>query len=405
MGTRSSLFENLPPPPRGKTGFPWTQASPQLADVLPDGQPYPRVTIVTPSYNQGEFIEETIRSVLLQGYPNLEYIIIDGGSTDGSVEIIKKYEPWLAYWVSEPDRGQSHAINKGLARATGEYVAWLNSDDVYGADLIRQAVEYLEQHPHTAAVYGHADFVDADGRVSGAYQTGAFRIPLFLYYDFIPQPTAVMRRDAIEQVGGLDESLHFCLDYDLWLRLLRVGSLDFLPDLYAQYRVHPASKSSMLQARRWEETTRILAKFFSLAELPATWHKWGPDAIGHAHWCASVEYAKLQQNDLARYHIERALVYAPSKLEKRAFPEIIVGRLANETTEGILEFVSNYFGLIPDSLTSKSLARARTLARAEALLALNQATAPAQARRYGRSALRRDPKWLLNRHVLSRAFR
>lgn len=134
MNTALTL-KDLPPAPEGKTGWPWTESSPQLPDKMPDGSEWPKISIVTPNYNYGQFIEETIRSVLLQGYPNLEYIVIDGNSTDNSVEIIKKYEPWLSYWVSEKDKGQANAINRGINLATGEWFNWLNSDDI----LLRNA--------------------------------------------------------------------------------------------------------------------------------------------------------------------------------------------------------------------------------------------------------------------------
>ena len=126
---RCPTLAELPLPPPEKTGWPWTVETPPVPPVRPDGSAWPRISIVTPSYNQGQFIEETIRSVLLQGYPDLEYMIIDGGSTDQSVEIIRKYEPWLTYWVSERDRGQAHAINKGLEHCNGRVFNWINSDD------------------------------------------------------------------------------------------------------------------------------------------------------------------------------------------------------------------------------------------------------------------------------------
>src|SRR5467141_2605988 len=126
---RCPTLAELPPPPAGRSGWPWTQETQSLPSGRADSSPWPRISIVTPSYNQGEFIEETIRSILLQGYPDLEYIVMDGGSTDGSVNIIKKYERWLAYWISENDRGQVHAINKGFSRASGVIYNWINSDD------------------------------------------------------------------------------------------------------------------------------------------------------------------------------------------------------------------------------------------------------------------------------------
>jgi len=142
---RCPTLYDLPPPPPGKRGWPWTEASVELPDPMPDGQEWPRVSIVTPSYQQGPFIEETIRSVLLQGYPNLEYIVIDGGSTDETVAILRKYEKWIAYWVSEADKGQSEAINKGFAKASGDLFGWLNSDDVYERCAIPIIAKYFTQ--------------------------------------------------------------------------------------------------------------------------------------------------------------------------------------------------------------------------------------------------------------------
>src|SRR5439155_11304713 len=149
-----ATLSELPPRPPNQTGWPWTEGSAPFPPTLPDGSPWPRVTVVTPSYNQGQFVEETIRSVLLQGYPNLEYVVVDGGSTDESVEIIRKYEPWLAYWVSERDQGQTHAINKGLARATGEVFAYLNSDDLFVPGALTAIGEAYARYPHADAIYG-----------------------------------------------------------------------------------------------------------------------------------------------------------------------------------------------------------------------------------------------------------
>jgi cellulose synthase/poly-beta-1,6-N-acetylglucosamine synthase-like glycosyltransferase len=165
--SRCPHLKDLPPPPPGKTGWPWTEESRPLPDATADGQLWPKISIVTPSYNQGRFIEECIRSVLLQGYPNLEYIIIDGGSTDETVEVIKKYEPWLAYWESEPDRGQSHAINKGLAKSTGQLFNWHNSDDVLTSNSLTTMAAAMVKHPQAGYAHGYRIIIDAKGAVQG----------------------------------------------------------------------------------------------------------------------------------------------------------------------------------------------------------------------------------------------
>ena len=156
---RYPSYKDLPIPPHKKSGWPWTEESRQLPDTMPDGSFWPKISIVTPSYNQGQYLEETIRSVLLQGYPNLEYLIIDGGSTDNSVEIIHKYEPWLHYWISEPDNGQSEAINKGFSKATGDILNFINSDDFL--------------HPRAFEVIA---FAYKKGNTTGGYVGGCQRI-------------------------------------------------------------------------------------------------------------------------------------------------------------------------------------------------------------------------------------
>jgi GT2 family glycosyltransferase len=230
---------DLPAPPHGRTGWPWLVESPSLPPAMPGGQPWPRITIVTPSFNQGEFIEETIRSVLLQGYPNLEYIVIDGGSTDSSLAIIEKYSPWLSFWVSEQDAGQSDAINKGWRRATGEIMAWLNSDDVYAPSVLRQVALVREKATDRFLWYGLCNCFDEE-RLVGTY--GAF-------YDVvgslalgrvanIGQPAAFVSRSGLERVGLLNVGLRQSMDKDLWQRLAATGGCLFVPEVWAMFRVH-----------------------------------------------------------------------------------------------------------------------------------------------------------------------
>lgn len=213
---------------------------------MPDGSPWPQISIVTPSYNQGQFLEETIRSVLLQGYPNLEYIIMDGGSTDSSVDIIRKYEPWITYWESNPDRGQSHAINKGFARSTGVIMAWLNSDDVYARGALRLVAEQLAGQ-NEALLIGSSIITDAPDTLSGKLDTRKPDWPDMMYnVKTFPQPSVFWAADVWHSVGGLDEGLHLLMDYDLWLRMQpNVKQLVFLDDGLSYARSHPQQKSKV----------------------------------------------------------------------------------------------------------------------------------------------------------------
>jgi len=219
----------------------------------------PLVSIITPSFNQAKFLRQTIESVLTQDYPNLEYIIIDGGSTDGSQEIIKEYEEKLAYWESIPDRGQTDAINKGFAKANGKYLAWLNSDDVYQPGAVAQAVDFLELHPDVGLVYGICTFIDAEGRTIGQFpaaQTDYQRLRRGFVH--IPQQSAFFRGDLWRKVGPLDPTFYFAMDYDLWVRLAAQAPVVYLPGrVWASFRLHGDAKTIAADARCWPEMLRV----------------------------------------------------------------------------------------------------------------------------------------------------
>ncbi len=218
----------------------------------------PLVSIVTPSYNQARFLERTIQSVLSQDYPHLEYLIVDGGSTDESVTIIQRYADQLAWWVSEPDQGQTDAINKGFARAKGEILAWINSDDLYLPHTVTEAVAYLLSHPEAGMVYGDANLVDGTGQVIGKFparQTDYKR--LLKGYVHIPQQAAFFRADLWRQVGPLDPTFYFAMDYDLWVRLAKITPLHYYPRLWANFRLHGSGKSVIADDRCWPEMLRV----------------------------------------------------------------------------------------------------------------------------------------------------
>lgn len=204
---------------------------------------FPKITIVTPSYNQGQYIEDTILSVLNQGYPNLEYIIIDGGSTDSTVEIIKKYADRLAYWVSEKDSGQSNAINKGFRKATGEIINWLNSDDQLMPGALHTIAKYFQQHPDAAIVHGRIEYF---GETRKYYSQNIPKKDLEIRYVShicMPQPACFYRRQLLDEQGLLDESLHFSMDTDLFVRAGLHYKLVQVEDVFARFRLHAESKS------------------------------------------------------------------------------------------------------------------------------------------------------------------
>jgi len=246
--------DELPAPPAGKTGWPWDVPAAvrkqPLPPLLPDGTPWPRITVVTPSYNQAIYLEETIRSVLLQGYPNLEYMVMDGGSSDGSPAIIQKYAPWLAHWESERDRGQSHAINKGFTRATGDWLGWRNSDDWYNPGALRALIMRARAEKTAFVSGGCVYFMEnvpyPPRRMQPEAQ--AFAPPIVRYAQLFDQPACLWRREIYEQVGPLDEALHYTFDWDFFIKALGLvaesGSAAVSDATIAFYRFHAAHKTT-----------------------------------------------------------------------------------------------------------------------------------------------------------------
>src|SRR5262245_48034249 len=247
---RCPSLNDLPAPPPGKTGWPWTEESPRL------DSPSPRITIVTPSYMQAQFVEQTIRAVLLQGYPDVEYFVLDGGSTDGTREILEKYAPWLAGWRCERDRGQSAAVNEGWAKATGEWLGWINSDDWYQPGALAAIARAAQAKPEATWLAGHVDDHAADGAFLKRHPARHMPLEELLgRHDYgFHQPGMFWKRDHIRSVGPLDESLHNSFDCDLWARSVAAGQvLECLDAPVACFRRHRMSKTG-------GNATRMLAE-------------------------------------------------------------------------------------------------------------------------------------------------
>ncbi len=236
-----------------------------------------RITVVIPSLNQGRFLEEALASIDSQGLP-LEIVLVDGGSTDGTQEVIRNWQGRFAWWRSAKDEGQAAAINEGIRHGHAPYVCWLNADDTYLPVGLGRMLDYLQSHPGVAAVYGRSWNTDEHGGSRRAYWTAAFSAWRLARYCFISQPATLIRRDAWDAVGGLDQGLSMAMDYDLWWKLYRkFGKLGYLREYVATSRIHGASKTSTRRRRHYAEAMAVVRKH--TGSVPLKWYLAWPFSV------------------------------------------------------------------------------------------------------------------------------
>jgi glycosyltransferase involved in cell wall biosynthesis len=260
---RSTAYtlQDLPAPPSGKRGWPWTVAMKPLPLLQSNGSEWPRLSIVTPSYKQGQFLEATIRSVLLQGYPNLEYIIIDGGSNDESVDIIRKYEKFLSYWVSEPDGGQTDAVNRGIIQSNGSILGWINSDDIYTQGTFTEIINAFTENPDSSVVHGNRILIDECDRVFGCSPLPEFKPPITPFV--VTTETTFWRKDVMDKVGLLNTDFRFAMDLEFISRIYCHNPNFVKLDSYLGYfRCHSQAKSSNISQIGAEESSIVWQLLF-----------------------------------------------------------------------------------------------------------------------------------------------
>jgi len=288
--------------------------------------PEPLVSIVTPSFNQGGFIAETIASVLGQDYPHVEYLVVDGGSTDGTLDVLRHFGKRLS-WVSEPDRGQSEAINKGWRRTGGDIVAWLNADDLYRPGVIRKVVAFLQEHADVDLVYGDCDHIDARGDVLRRHHArpadGADL--LCSPVGIIPQPSTFLRRRVLQTAGYLDETLHQCMDFDYWVRVAAQHRIAYLPECLAAFRVHPGSKTVRQSARASKERLEVYERFFRLPDLPDRLRRVEREAMSTVYYRIANHHFLNGDLKQARRCALTGWRYLPWKLRRTQLKVLVLG--------------------------------------------------------------------------------
>lgn len=298
-------LKELPPPPPGKTGWPWTAETPPLPATMPDGKPWPRFSVVTPTYNYDRFLERTIRSVLLQGYPNLEYIVVDGGSTDGTLGLIHKYEKWIARWVSERDGGVTPATNKGFRMTTGELLAWLGSDDNYLPGALNTAAQEMCRRPGCCIVNGDARGLNERRELLEVVRAGEVtrdRLVRFWTRPFLsaspPTVSLFYRRQVADEVGWMDETLQVVSDYEWWLRMSQKFLFHYVPFLFAEFCQHLGAVSSRFERFQEAETTAASRRYWG---KPTQWRFWRMWAECRVYWM-KIRFCRMKSAWLSAAH-------------------------------------------------------------------------------------------------------
>lgn len=265
----------------------------------------PRISVITPSFNQAAYLRQTIDSVLAQAYPNLEHLVVDGGSTDGTLEILANCHDGLI-WTSEPDEGQAQAINTGFRRATGELVAWLNSDDIYLPAVLPRVADFFQTHPAIDLIYGDYQLIDDRGRLLLRKREIPFDYNILLYgLDYISQPTVFFRRRVLDKFGYLDESLHYGLDWEYWLRIASGGGqFAHLPYFLAATRVHANAKTIVAPPQMHAEHRAIQARYWTASRFES------PRL--HQFYAALLKTGYRAKRQLTKLRLRRTLDFPPA---------------------------------------------------------------------------------------------
>ncbi len=268
----------------------------------------PQVSVVTPSYNSADFLAQAIDSVKGQDYPKIQHLIIDGQSSDETLDILRAAKPPVE-WISEPDQGQADALNKGFARATGQIIGWLNADDTYTPGAISAAVEFLQRHPQVDLVYGNFNFVDEQGQVIRPHPVAPYSLDKLLYAAIIPQASMFFRRRILDELGGVNPTLHYVLDWDFTFRIARRYNVANVPQTWGNFRIAPGTKSVQQPEQFWPEMIPILQQ--AVSEDAARFHRWGADALFMAHLLAGLEFARSNMLNPAQKYVGRAFEIMP----------------------------------------------------------------------------------------------